>query len=359
MGLKQLKPSGRKQKNKSLPVLFITAVPGDEIRTVKGLSLGAIDFITKPISKEILSIKVNNLLGLQRYRKEFENEIAERKKAKAAVLEEEHLYRSLIETTNTGYVVIDTRGKVLDANNEYVLLSGHSKLEDILGRSVIEWTAPYEKEKNEQAVIQCSKCGIVRNLEIDYIDKQGKITPIEVNATVVEKYGMSQILTLCRDITKRKKAEEELKESEQKFKGSFKASAIGMALVGLDGKWMKVNKSLCDIVGYSEEELLKKTFQDITHPEDLETDLENVKKLIANEMVYYHLEKRYFHKNGNIVWIMLSVSLVRDSNSKPLYFVSQIEDITERQEVRGKKSSHCLKKKNFCSRKSITVSRIT
>ncbi|PIR13996.1 hypothetical protein COV49_00380 [Candidatus Falkowbacteria bacterium CG11_big_fil_rev_8_21_14_0_20_39_10] len=134
------------------------------------------------------------------------------KKAENALQESVVIYRALIETTGTGYVIIDTESKVIDANAEYVRLTGHANLNEIRGRSVIEWTADYEKKKNAEAVAKCAKDGYIRNLEIDYIDKRGKITPVEINATVVEKSGTPQILTLCRDITERKNLERKLDE---------------------------------------------------------------------------------------------------------------------------------------------------
>jgi PAS domain S-box-containing protein len=112
------------------------------------------------------------------------------------------------------------------------------------------------------------------------------------------------------------------------FQSAFEFAAIGMALVSPEGKWLRVNRSICEITGYSEAELLKRTFQDITHPDDLELDLENVRKMLASEIDTYQMEKRYFHKNGSIVWVLLSVSLVRTKSGEPLFFISQIQDIT-------------------------------
>ena len=116
------------------------------------------------------------------------------------------------------------------------------------------------------------------------------------------------------------------------FQNAFEHAAIGMALVGPDGKWLRVNRSVCEITGYSEEELLKRSFQDITHPDDLDLDLANVGKMLAGEIYGYQMEKRYFHKNGAIVWVLLSVSLVRDAEGRPRFFISQIQDITSRKE---------------------------
>ncbi|HMJ05827.1 MAG TPA: PAS domain S-box protein [Chthoniobacterales bacterium] len=114
------------------------------------------------------------------------------------------------------------------------------------------------------------------------------------------------------------------------FKSAFYHAAIGMALVAPDGRFLQVNESVCRLTGYSEEELLRLRFQDITHPDDLDLDLENVAKLLRGDLSRYQMEKRYFHKDGSIVWILLSVSLVSHEAGHPLFFISQIQDITAR-----------------------------
>ena len=123
------------------------------------------------------------------------------------------------------------------------------------------------------------------------------------------------------------------------FENAFENAPIGMALVSKEGNWLKVNKSLCTIVGYSETELLAINFQKITHPDDLDKDLSLLHEILDGKRETYKLEKRYIHKNKEIIWIQLSVSLVRDANNEPAYFISQIEDITE-----NKKISDQLKK---------------
>jgi PAS domain S-box-containing protein len=122
--------------------------------------------------------------------------------------------------------------------------------------------------------------------------------------------------------------EQELRLSEQRFLNAFNFSGIGMALISLNGKWLKVNKSLVELLGYSDRELSNLTFQDITFPEDLDIDLENVNKLLNNEINTYQMEKRYYHKDGHLIWAMLTVSLVRDSKGNPQFFISQIADIS-------------------------------
>jgi PAS domain S-box-containing protein len=131
-----------------------------------------------------------------------------------------------------------------------------------------------------------------------------------------------------KDITERKVREEQLRINEEAFRGNFEQAAIGMALLNENGQWLKANKKLCQIVGYSEDELVKITFQDITHPDDLEADLSFLKELKTGKRDGYTLEKRYFHKNGEIIHVLIGVSMVKDEFGAILYFISQIIDIT-------------------------------
>jgi PAS domain S-box-containing protein len=143
------------------------------------------------------------------------HDVTERKLAKEALRESAEKYRFLVEATNTGYVVIDDRGRVVDANQEYVRMTGRGRLEDILGRPVTEWTAAYDLERNAAEVRKCVESGSVRNLMIDYVDTEGRITPVEINATVLQNELPLRIFSICRDITERKRAEEELRESRR------------------------------------------------------------------------------------------------------------------------------------------------
>ncbi len=124
-----------------------------------------------------------------------------------------------------------------------------------------------------------------------------------------------------------------LAEAEKRFRLAFDNAPIGMALVAPDGGFLRVNRSLCEIVGYPADVLVAKTFQDITHPDDLAADLAYVGRMLAAEIRAYAMEKRYVHADGHIVWVNLSVSLVRDEDGTPRYFISQIEDITQRKQT--------------------------
>ena len=134
---------------------------------------------------------------------------------------------------------------------------------------------------------------------------------------------------IALDIGARHAAQLALSESEERFRQTFEHAGIGMAILDLDGRWTRVNPALLAIVGYTEHELLQKTFQDITHPDDLAPDLALVADLLANRRRSYQLVKRYLHREGRIVWIRLTGALVRDESGHPLNFVAQIEDLTE------------------------------
>jgi diguanylate cyclase (GGDEF)-like protein/PAS domain S-box-containing protein len=137
---------------------------------------------------------------------------------------------------------------------------------------------------------------------------------------------------LLEVLQERRQAEEALRESEERFRNIFDNAPIGMAVVSLDGKFTLVNHALCEIVGYEKEELENTTFQQITYHEDLASDLANMQGLLADSALSYQMEKRYIRKDLRAVWTQLTVSLQKDRKGAPLYFISQIEDISERKQ---------------------------
>jgi PAS domain S-box-containing protein len=132
-----------------------------------------------------------------------------------------------------------------------------------------------------------------------------------------------------QDISDSKRAEEALRDSEERFRRVFEQGPLGLAIVARDYRLLKVNNALCEMLGYPEEELLRKTFADITYPEDLPADVESAERLFRREIPHYRIEKRYVKKNGEILWMNLTVSLLRDLEGQPLYGLGMVEDITE------------------------------
>jgi PAS domain S-box-containing protein len=151
-------------------------------------------------------------------------DITEKKRAEEALRESRENAARLIETTGTGYTILDGEGKVLDANAEYLRLTGRKRMEDVVGHSIVEWTAVQDKGRNSQELHKCLEQGFVRDLEIDYVGPDGRVIPVEINATAFRSPGQVQILSLCRDITHRKSIELALRRSEERYR-SFVANS--------------------------------------------------------------------------------------------------------------------------------------
>jgi len=230
------------------------------------------------------------------------------------------LSRDLICTANF-------EGSFVQLNDTWEAALGWSK-EELCSRPLVEFVHPDDIQATDSVAAELVTGATVVNFANRYRTKSGGWRWLEWTAVGVPELQL--IYANARDVTDRVQAQDAQREAEARFRGAFDGAPIGMALVAPDGSWLQVNRSLCEIVGYSEPELLELSFQAITHPEDLEADLELVRQLLANEIRSYQMEKRYFHKDGSVVWVNLSVSLVRDRLGEPVHFVSQIEDITER-----------------------------
>lgn len=224
--------------------------------------------------------------------------------------------------------IANTDGYFVRLNPEWERALGY-QLQDMEGQRFLDFVHPDDLEATLTAIAQLSDQQEVLSFVNRYRHRDGSYRWLEWRSLPAGKL----IYAAARDITDRKLTEAALRESEERFRNAFDYSAIGMALVSLDGQWIKVNSATCEIVGYSEAELFSLTFKDITHPDDLEIDLAHLNRLLTGEIRSFQREKRYFHKQGQIVWILLSVSLLRNSQNEPLYFIAQIQDITKRKQA--------------------------
>jgi two-component system cell cycle sensor histidine kinase/response regulator CckA len=211
-------------------------------------------------------------------------------------------------------------------------LLGYSE-QELLSKMFEDLTHPedLERQLEFQRQLLAGEIGTYR-LEKRYVHKHGHVVWGLLHVALVRDAGGEplHLVAQVQDISERIQTEAALREAEARLRSFFEHAPIGEAVVAPDGRFLKVNAALCEIVGYPKDELLAKTFQDITHPEDLEADLEYVRQMLAGEIRTYQMEKRYLHRLGHVVWVLLSVSLVRDEAGRPLYFLSQIQDVTER-----------------------------
>jgi len=254
-------------------------------------------------------------------------DITERKRTEGMLLMQARVIEKMAESV----VVMDAAGRIVSINPATEKMYGYAPAE-LISRHVRILYDPEQAEVLDGVTKRLAlvKDGTTWAGDLERRKKDGTrfITRTQLSAFQLD--GKLHYFSISEDVTERRRVAEALRASEERFTSAFEHAAIGMGLVGLDGRWLKVNRALCDLVGYSEAALLKRTFQDITHPEDLESDLESLRRLTAGEIASYQMEKRYFHLRGHTVRVLLNVSLVRDEAGQPLYFVSQIQDITER-----------------------------
>ncbi len=258
-------------------------------------------------------------------------DITGRRLAEEAIRENEQKYRTLIETTNTGFVIVDDRGTVLDANQEYVRMTGRDSLGEIQGRNISEWTADWDRERNGQEVTKCLEQGFVRNLEVSYVNKDGRVTPVEINATVIRDAGGLKILSVCRDITERKRAETALKDREKQLAESQRLARIGSwerNLVTNKVTWSEEHSRILGLDPDKTEPGLEILMRMI-HPDDRERLRLAVKEAIS-ENKPYDIDYRIIRGDGTEAVLHASAEVIYDGEGKPLLFRGTTQDITER-----------------------------
>jgi PAS domain S-box-containing protein len=257
----------------------------------------------------------------------------ERKRGEEALRESEEKYRALIETTGTGYVIIDAEGRVIDANAEYLRLTGRGGLHELLGHRVTEWTSPHDLARNAEAVRRCAELGFLRDFEVEYVNGDGQCTPIEVNATVVPAAGGVRIVALCRDITDRKRAEQALRESEERYRLLFEQNLAGVFRATTNGRIVDCNQAFVDILGYeTRQEVLdlpKLAF--LYDPSDLEIVRARLAKAhLSHEKSLINLEVRLRRKDQTPTWVLGSVNLVEGRGGKEPLIAGTLVDISKR-----------------------------
>lgn len=221
-------------------------------------------------------------------------------------------------------------GEILYANSEAGSLLGLPP-ETLTGRKITEFYVAPKKRKTVLATLE--KKGFIRDYEIELKKATGEVILALISSNPIVYEEDLALLTVVSDTTERQHTQEALLESEKRFRGAFEAAPHGMAIVGINGAWLKVNQALCTIVGYDEEELLATNFQAVTHQDDLQKDLALARQMLDGEISSCQMEKRYIHKAGHAVWVLLAASLVRDSRDQPSHFVVQCYDLTERKRI--------------------------
>ncbi|MDA0978960.1 MAG: diguanylate cyclase [Proteobacteria bacterium] len=224
-----------------------------------------------------------------------------------------------------GSFVITLDGRVVGASRGFTQLMKYS-LDELLGMHATELIALDEVPAMHRRFRNSDS----EQYQLKLLCKDKSIRHVIVSPRIFSGGDQQYRLAEFVDITPQQVARQLLQESEKKYSSVFNLAAVGIARVAIDGHWLECNDKLCSIVGYDREELLGMSFQDITHPDDLDKDLTLLQQVLDDEIKTYNIEKRYFRKDGSEVWINLTVSLVRGDDHQPEYFISVIEDMNEK-----------------------------
>jgi len=253
-------------------------------------------------------------------------DITERKYAEETLRESEVLQRTLLANLPAGVVIIDraTR-KIENVNNAGAAMFG-ARVEVIVGNRCHSFLCP----ASEGACPVCDLGQQVDKSEREIICADGSRRRVLKSVNLVRIQGQEKLLECFADITDLKQAEEELRKQEVRFRKIFEESPIGMVMAGADYHFIRANRAFCRMTQYTEKEMNSLTFSDITHPDHVEQDIAGVRDLVNGKIPLYRTEKRYIRKDGETVWGACTVALVNDKGGEFLYFLTMIEDITER-----------------------------
>jgi PAS domain S-box-containing protein len=259
-------------------------------------------------------------------------DITDRILVEQALRESEEKYRALSNNIPDVIYSLDPMGNVLAINEPAISRYGY-EAEMIVGKPFLDIIHPDDREMVVNSFLQAMQDHreYTRGLQFRILAKDESVRWVELNSHMRfdEKGIYLQEEGVLRDITERKTVEQALQESETLFRGTFEQAAVGIAHVSLEGHFIRVNQRFCDIAGYGREEMLTMTFQDITFPDDLETDLNYARQVLEGLIVTYSMEKRYIRKDGLLVWANLTVALLRGATGEPMHFISVVEDITD------------------------------
>ena len=249
----------------------------------------------------------------------------------------EALFRGTFENAAVGIDHVDLEGRFLRINQKFCEILGYTH-EEMFTKTWMELTHPADLAADLELYGRLLRGELASyTMEKRFIRNDRSTVWVDLTVTFHRDAAGRPVycIAIFQDISERKRLEEALRESEEMFRGTFENAAVGIVHNDSSGRFLRVNDRFCAIVGYPREELLQKTFQDITHPDDLATSLGFLEALVRGESPAARYEKRYIRKDGTPVWVALITSLQRDAAGQPAYVIAVVQDISERKRLEG------------------------
>jgi PAS domain S-box-containing protein len=261
-------------------------------------------------------------------------DINERKHAEATLRDSESRLAGIIQSAMDAIITIDEDQQILLFNPTAEKMFQYTAA-DVMGLSLDRLIPKRFHKQHVKHIEKFGRTGISNRemgalTPISGLRAGGEEFPIEASISQVTVGEHKYFTVILRDITERQQAEAAIQDSENRFRSTFEQAAVGISHVSIEGKFIRLNQRFCDIVGYSHEELIQLTYQEITHPDDLEADIKYHKQVLEGEIENFTIEKRYIRKNETSVWINLTISLMREETGEPKHFIAVIEDISDR-----------------------------
>jgi PAS domain S-box-containing protein len=257
-------------------------------------------------------------------------DISERKQLDDALQMREKRHQTILDSAMDGFWVVNHDGQIMEVNDAYCHMSGYSK-QELLTMGIADFdvneTSDDTVAHNDKITAQGSDRFIARHRR-----KDGTVYDVEVSATFVPVEG-GILVGFMRDITEQKRLEESLRESKATFKAFYDLGLVGLTITSPEKGWIKINDCLCTLLGYTEAELRKLTWEQLTHPDDIAADVNQFERVLDGKIDGYELEKRFLTKSGGIVFTKLVVRCVRKSDLSVDFIAAMVEDITERKQI--------------------------
>jgi diguanylate cyclase (GGDEF)-like protein/PAS domain S-box-containing protein len=253
--------------------------------------------------------------------------------------EREELSRSILDSAQEAFISMDEDGRVVEWSSQAERDFGWSRHE-VLGRPLAETIIPAEDLEaygpGLHRMLAGDNLALGRRLEITAARRNGTRFPVELSFSTLETSHGMRFNAFVHDISERRSSEHALQEANQRFRSAFDDAAIGMAIVSPEGRWLRANRALSELTGYPQDQLVGMGFADITHPDDLPKDIHALQEMLEGTRDRFQTEKRYFHADGRIIWVWLSTTIVRGDDGRPMYLLSQMQDISERKETEAR-----------------------